>query len=64
VVVGDDEVHAQALRGVGGGEGTNAGVNADDEMNARRGGTFDHVAAKIVAFFYSMGNVEVGGTAA
>src|SRR5580692_2444714 len=64
VVVGDDEVHAEAMRGFGGGEGSNAGINADDEMNACGGGALDHVAAKIVALFDSMGNVEVSRTAA
>ena len=64
VVVGDDEVHAEAMRGLGGGEGTNAGVHADDEMNACGRGAFDHVAAKVVAFFDSMGNVEVSRAAA
>jgi hypothetical protein len=64
MVIGDNEVHAEAIRSLGGGEGTNAGVHADDEMNACGGGAFDYVSTKIVAFFDSMGNVKVGRTAA
>ena len=34
VMVGDDEVEAAARGGFGGGEGANAGIDADDEANA------------------------------
>ena len=36
VMVGDDEIHAATLGSLGGGEGANAGVHADDEPDAAR----------------------------
>ena len=54
MMVRDDQIHAQALRGFSGREGTNAHVHADDQANARSGGALDHIIAQIVAFADAM----------
>ena len=64
VMVGNDEIDAQALRGFGGSEGADAHVDADDEANAGGGGALDHIVAHVVAFANAMRDVEVGGAAA
>ena len=63
MVIGNDEVNAEAMRGLGGGEGANAGVNADDEMNSGGGGALNHIAAEIITFLDAVRHVEVGGAA-
>ena len=50
VVVGDDQVDSNAPRSFGGGEGANAGVDADDEPHAVGGGALDHLVAHAIAF--------------
>ena len=64
VVVGDDEVDAQALRGFSGGKGADAGVHADDEPNATLGGLLDDLVAHAVAFADAVRHVVVDLSAA
>ena len=64
VMVGDDEIDAEAMRGFRGGEGANAHIDADDEANAGGGGALDHVVAHIVAFANAVRDVEVGSASA
>ncbi len=64
VMVGDDQVDAEALRGFGGGEGADAHVDADDEANACGCGAFDHIVAQIVAFANAVRHVKIGGASA
>ena len=64
VMVGDDQVHTETLRGFGGGEGANAGVHADDERHSGGGGALDHVVLHAVAFADAVRHVEVGAAAA
>jgi len=58
VVVGDDKVEAERLGGAGGGEGTDAGVDADNEADAFGGGGFEDLVAHAVAFFEAVRDVE------
>ena len=64
VMIGHDQIDAQTLRGFRGREGANAHVDADDQANARRRGTLDHVVAHVVAFTNAMRDVEVGRASA
>src|SRR5580700_2566880 len=63
-MVGNDQVHAEASRGVCGGKGANAGIDADDQLYSCRCSTFNHIAAQVVAFFDPVRDVEVGSAAA
>src|SRR5262249_46002919 len=64
MVIGDDEVEAKSLRGFGGGECANAGIDADDEAYAFGGSLLDHFVAHAIAFEKAMGNVEVASSSA
>ena len=64
VMVGDDQIDAQALRRFRGREGADAHVDADDQANAGGGGALDHVVAHVVAFANAVRHVEVGRAAA
>ena len=64
VMVGDDQVDAEASRGFSGGEGADAHVNADDQANAGRGGALDHVVPHVIAFANAVRHMEVGRAAA
>ncbi len=63
-MVGDDQIHAEAVRGFRGSKGADAHVNADNEANAGGGGALDDIVAHIVAFADAVWDVEVGGSAA
>ena len=64
VMIGDDEIDAEAPRGLRRGKGANAHVDADDEANACGCGAFDYIVAQVVALANAMRDVEVGGAAA
>ena len=64
MMVGDDEIHANAFGCVGGGEGANAGVDGDDQANPGFGGALDHVVLHAVALFDPVRDVELRGAAA
>ena len=63
VVVGDDEVEAEAGGFFGGGEGADAGVDGDDELDAFSRGVGEAGGLDAVAFAEAMGDVvaDVGG---
>ena len=63
-MVGDDEINAATRGGFGGGEGANAGIDADDEVDATRGGLLDDLVAHAVAFADAMRHVIFGLAAA
>src|SRR5579872_4113463 len=52
------------MRGLGGGEGADAHIDADDEANACLGRALDYVVAHVVAFANAVRNVEIGGASA
>ena len=62
MVVGNDEVDAQPFGRLGGGEGADPGIDADDQAHARGGGALDHVVLHAVAFADAVRDVEVGGS--
>ena len=64
VVVGDDEVEAEGFGGFGGGEGADAGVDADDEADTFAGGDFEDLVAHAVAFAQAVRDVEADFAAA
>ena len=64
VMVGDDEIDAEAMRGFRGSEGADAHVDADDQANASGGGALDDIVAHIVAFANAVWDVEIGCAAA
>ena len=64
VMIGDDQVDANAPRGLGRLKGADAGVHADDHFYARRRGPFDDIIFDSVAFFDPVGDVEVSRAAA
>src|SRR5271170_2562241 len=64
MVVGDDQIHTEASCGVGGSKGSNAGIDADDELNTGSRGPLDDIAPQVIAFLDAMWNVELGSTAA
>ena len=45
VMVGNDEIDAEAMRSFGGSEGADAHVHTDDESNAGGRGALDHIVA-------------------
>ena len=63
VMIGDDEVQVEARGFIGGGEGANAGVHADDEAHAFSGGAGEHLGLHAVAVAETMGDVVAGGAA-
>ena len=58
MMVGDDEVEAEAARGFSFGEGAHAGVDGDDEANAVGVCGFKHAGLQAVAFAQPMRHVE------
>ena len=64
VVVGDDEVEAEGFGLVGGGEGADAGVDADDEADAGGCGVGEDSGLHAVAFADAVGDVvgDAGGS--
>ncbi len=64
MVIGDDQVHAQALRCFRRGKGANAHVHADDQPDAGGRGALDDVVAHVVAVANAVRDMEVGGAAA
>ena len=62
-MIGDDKVHAEAVRRFRGPERADAHVHADDQTNSRGRGSFDHVIAHVIAFADAVRNVEVGSAA-
>ena len=58
MMVGDDEVEAEPLRGFSFGEGAHAGVDCDDEPNALGMGDLKHSGLQAVAFAKAMRDVE------
>ncbi len=58
MVVGDDEVEAEALRGFGFGKGAHAGVYSDDETNALGICGFKYGRLQSVALAQAMGHVK------
>src|SRR5258708_28854308 len=63
MMVGDDEVEAEAARGFSGGKGANARINADDELDSSRGGLLNDIVLHAVAVTNAMGDVEISGAA-
>src|SRR5579872_5940978 len=51
MMVGNDQVDAEAASGFGSSECADTGIHTNNEMNAGRRRTLDDVAAQIVAFF-------------
>src|SRR4029077_15477259 len=64
VMVGNDQVDAEAFRGLRGRERADAHIDADDQANSCDRGSFDDVVAHVGAFANAVGNVEVGGASA
>src|SRR5208282_2717781 len=64
VMVGDDQVDAGAARGVGGGEGADTGIDADDQSHAVGGGALDHLVAHAITFADAMRHMKVRRSAA
>ena len=58
MVVGDDEVEAEALRGFCFGKGAHSGVDSDDETNTLGIGGFEYGGLQSVALAQSMGHME------
>ncbi len=58
MVIGDDQVKAEFRSGFSGGEGANAGVDADHEANAFARGGFENFALHAVTFAEAMRNVK------
>ena len=63
MVVGDDEVEAEAARGLSFSEGAHAGVDGDDKADAFGVGCFKDARLHAVAFAQAMGNVKAGDAA-
>ena len=64
MVVGDDQVDSESMRGLGGSEGADAHVHTDDESNTRGGGTLDDIVAHVVAVANAVRHMKVGGASA
>src|ERR1700693_4614315 len=64
VMVGDDQVDSNAPLGFSGGEGANAGVDADDEPHAASSGALDHLVAHAIAFADAVRHVKLSRSAA
>ena len=64
MMVGDDQVDAQPPGGFGRGEGADAHVHADDELDAGGGGALDDVVAHVVAVADAVRNMKVSRAAA
>src|SRR5205807_4727558 len=64
MMVRNNQVDPQAVRGFGGSKGTDAHIYADDEADPRRCGTLDDIVAQIIAFANAVGNMKVGAAAA
>ena len=58
VMVGDDEVEAEAARGFRFSEGPHAGIDGDNDADALGVGRFQHARLHAVAFAQAMGNME------
>ena len=58
VVIGDDQVDAQSGGGLGGGEGADSGIDADDQPGSGGDGCFDDLAFHAVALAEPVGDVE------
>jgi hypothetical protein len=58
-MIGDNEIHAQPLRGLRRREGANAHVHADDEANSRSGCALDHIVAQIVALTNTVRDMKI-----
>ena len=63
MVVGDDEVEAEAARGFSFSEGAHAGVDGDDEADTVGVSRFKNARLHAVAFAEAMGDVKAGFTA-
>ena len=63
MMVGDDEVEAEALRGLGLSERAHAGVDGDDEADALGIRGFKHAGLQAVAFAQTMRNMEANRAA-
>ena len=63
VMVGDDEIEAEAARGFSFSEGAHAGVDGDDDADAFGVGRFKHAGLHAVAVAEAMGNVKADETA-
>jgi len=64
VMIRDDEVDSGAACGLGGSEGADAGVDADDEANTIGGSALDDIFAQVVALADAMRDMEIGSAAA
>jgi hypothetical protein len=58
VMVGDDEVEAQLLRGFSFGEGPHAGIDRDDQANTFSVGRFKDVGLQSVALAKTVGHMK------
>ena len=58
MVIGDDEVEAEAARGFSFSEGAHAGVDGDDEADAFGVGGFKDAGLHAVAVAQAMGDVK------
>ena len=63
-MIGNNEIDARSLRALRRRKSADAGIDADDQPNAGRGRTLDHITAQVVAFANAVRHVEVGSAAA
>ena len=64
MMIGDDQVHAGAMRSLGGGQGADAGVHADNQPHAVGSRALDHFVAHAVAFADAVRHVKISRPAA
>ena len=63
VMIGDDEIEAEAARGFSLGKGAHAGVDGDDNADAFGVGALKHARLHAVAVTQAMRNMEADETA-
>ncbi len=59
VMIGDDQVDAEPLRGLGRSKRADAHIDTDDEANARGSRALDHIVAQVVALANAVGHMKV-----
>ena len=63
MMVGDDQVQAEAARGFSLGKGAHAGIDGDDQADALGMRRFQHARLQAVALAQAVRNVEAGNAA-
>ena len=64
MMVGDDQVHAQAACRFRRSKGADAHIHTDNELDAGSGGPLDDVVTHVIAIADAVRNMEIGGAAA